>query len=77
MCDTKKSSLQQLTTAYAILVDKYQLLTHQATEIVEYRDVVRAQELIEKRLKDFEERHPTAAMRVQSAALSVNQEPDK
>ena len=75
--DLQKASLSQKMMAFGILFDKERLERSQSTEIVEYRDVVRAQELIEKRLRDFEEKHPTAAMRIQNAAVSVNQEADK
>ena len=55
--DLKKVSLQQASTAYAILTDKQLLLEGKPNSIVAYADLVKARELYQAKIKAFEDKY--------------------
>ena len=66
--DHKKTSFSQLTTAYGILTDKQLILEGKPNQIVAHADLVKAKELEEKRIREFEKRF--------GDAISINSKAD-
>jgi hypothetical protein len=59
LMDSKKladARLGEIATAFGIVVDKYQLLTGEATERHEHRDIDEARESVARRLDELAER---------------------
>jgi hypothetical protein len=55
--DLKKAGLSQKITTLAILTDKIHTLRGQATDIIGTVDMVKAQEIVQARMKTFEDKY--------------------